>query len=137
VCSSDLLVFSFSGLKTAVRTAVEGLERPLPEQTVADVSYEVQEAIVDCLGHKLFAAARQKHAKAVYLAGGVAANSRLRERVAEEAVRRRLHFLSPDRAYCTDNAAMIAYAGYCHLQAGRSDSLALDSFPRAPLTSWR
>ncbi len=130
-------VFSFSGLKTAVRTAVDKLPRPLDEQTVADVSYEVQEAIVDCLGHKLFAAARKKHAKAVYLAGGVAANSRLRERVAEEAEIRKLHFQAPDRAYCTDNAAMIAYAGYCHFQAGRRDSLDLDSFPRGPLTSWR
>ncbi len=130
-------VFSFSGLKTAVRTVVDRLERPLSEQTVADVSYEVQEAIVDSLCTKLFAAARQRHVGAVYLAGGVSANGRLRERVAAEAKKRKLHFLAPERVYCTDNAAMIAYAGFCHLQAGRRDSLDLDSFPRGPITSWR
>ncbi len=130
-------LFSFSGLKTAVRTVVDRLPRPLDEQTVADVCYEVQEAIVDSLCEKLFVAARRKHVGAVYLAGGVAANGRLRERVAAEAQRRNLHFQAPERVYCTDNAAMIAYAGFCHLQAGRRDSLDLDSFPRGPVTSWR
>jgi len=130
-------VFSFSGLKTAVRTVVDKLPRPLAEQTVADVCYEVQEAIVDSLCEKLFAAARRKHVKAVYLAGGVAANGRLRERVAAEAQKRQLHFQAPESVYCTDNAAMIAYAGYCHFKAGRRDSLDLDSFPRGPVTSWR
>ena len=130
------IVFSFSGLKTAVRTAVDALPRPLAEQTVADVSYEVQEAIVDSLCAKLFTAARRRHVGAVYLAGGVAANGRLRERVAAEAQKLRLHFRPPEWAYCTDNAAMIAYAGYCRLRAGRRDSLDLDSFPRGPLTSW-
>ncbi len=130
-------VFSFSGLKTAVRTAVDRLPRPLSEQTVADVCYEVQEAIVDSLCQKLFAAARQRHVGAVYLAGGVSANGRLRERVAAEAGKRRLHFRAPEPVYCTDNAAMIAYAGFCHFQAGRRDSLDLDSFSRGPITSWR
>jgi N6-L-threonylcarbamoyladenine synthase len=130
-------VFSFSGLKTAVRVVVDDLPRPLSEQTVADVSYELQEAIVDSLCHRLFRAARRKHVPAVYLAGGVSANSRLRERVADEARRLNLHFLAPEPVYCTDNAAMIAYAGWCHFAAGRRDSLDLDSFPRKPLTSWR
>ncbi|MBK8165602.1 MAG: tRNA (adenosine(37)-N6)-threonylcarbamoyltransferase complex transferase subunit TsaD [bacterium] len=130
-------VFSFSGLKTAVRTAVEGLPQPLDEQTVADVCLEAQEAIVDVLCHRLFQAARRHHVRAVYLAGGVAANGRLRERVAAEASRRGLHFLPPERVYCTDNAAMIAYAGWCQLAAGRRDPLSLDSFARAPLPSWR
>lgn len=131
------LVFSFSGLKTAVRLAVEKLPQPLSHQDVCDVCYEVQEAIVDSLCHRLFKAARLKHVKAVYLAGGVAANSGLRERTAAEAKKRGLHFLPPERVYCTDNAAMIAYAGWCHLEAGRRDGLNLDSFPRGTLTSWR
>ena len=130
-------VFSFSGLKTAVREAVDALPRPLDDQLVADVCREAQEAIVDVLCHRLFQAARRQHARAVYLAGGVAANGRLRERVAEEAARRQLHFLPPERVWCTDNAAMIAYAGWCHLAAGRTDPLTLDSFARAPLASWR
>jgi len=131
------IVFSFSGLKTAVRVVVDELPRPLDEQTVADVSYEVQEAIVDSLCQRLFQAARRKHVPAVYLAGGVSANGRLRERVAAEAQKRNLHFLPPEPVYCTDNAAMIAYAGWCHFAAGRADGLDLDSFPRQPLTSWR
>ncbi len=127
------IVFSFSGLKTAVRVAVADLERPFAEQTVADVSYEVLEAIVDILCQRLFPAARQKHVMAVYLAGGVAANGRLRERVAAAAAERSLHFRPPERVYCTDNAAMIAYAGWCHLAAGRSRPLDLDSFARGVL----
>jgi len=73
----------------------------------------------------------------VYLAWGVAANGRLRERVAAEAARRQLHFLPPERVWCTDNAGMIAYAGWCHLAAGRTDPLTIDSFARGPLASWR
>jgi len=130
-------VFSFSGLKTAVRVAVQDIPRPFDDQMVADVSYEVQEAIVDSLTSRLFKAARRKHAPSVYLAGGVAANGRLRDRVAAEAREKGLHFRPPERVYCTDNAAMIAYAGWCHLAAGRRDGLDLDSFPRRPLSSWR
>ena len=131
------IVFSFSGLKTAVRVLVEDLPRPLADQDVADVCYELQEAIVDSLCQRLFQAAADKKAGAVYLAGGVAANGRLRERVAAEAKAKRLHFVPPQRVYCTDNAAMIAYAGWCQLAAGRRDSLDLDSFARGGLASWR
>jgi N6-L-threonylcarbamoyladenine synthase len=130
-------VFSFSGLKTAVRLACEDLPRPLADQDVADVAREVQEAIVDVLIQRLFQAARRRNVRAVYLAGGVAANGLLRERTADEAARRKLHFRPPERVYCTDNAAMIACAGWHHLQAGRRDGLDLDSFARAPLASWR
>ncbi len=137
LAADQRIVFSFSGLKTAVRTVVEELPRPLDDQTIADVCFEAQEAIVDVLCQRLFQAARLKRARAVYLAGGVAANGRLRERVAAEAAKRGLHFVAPERVYCTDNAAMIAYAGSCHLAAGRRDALSLDSFARAPLASWR
>jgi N6-L-threonylcarbamoyladenine synthase len=129
-------VFSFSGLKTAVRQCVEKLPQPLSEQEVADIAYEVQEAITDVLVHRLIQAAGTAQAEAVYLAGGVAANSRLRERTAAETTRLGLHFLPPETVYCTDNAAMIAYAGWCHLARGHKDDLSLDSFARAALTSW-
>ena len=130
-------LFSFSGLKTAVRLAVEKLSQPFGEQDIADVAYEVQEAITDVLVDRLFRAARERDVRAVYLAGGVAANRRLRQRTAVEAERWQLHFLPPDPEFCTDNAAMIAYAGWCHLQAGRQDDHRLDSFARGAITSWR
>jgi len=131
------LVFSFSGLKTAVRLEAEKLPRPYSDQDIADLSRGVQDAIIDVLCQRLFQAAKQHRVPAVYLAGGVAANQGLRQAVAAEAERRGLHFVPPERVYCTDNAAMIAYAGFCHLAAGRHDGLDLDSFARAPLTSWR
>jgi N6-L-threonylcarbamoyladenine synthase len=131
------LVFSFSGLKTAVRLEVEKLPRPFADRDIADLSRAVQDAIIDVLCHRLFQAAAMHRVPAVYLAGGVAANRGLRARVVAESERRSLHFVPPEPVYCTDNAAMIAYAGHCHLAAGRVDGLDLDSFARAPLASWR
>jgi N6-L-threonylcarbamoyladenine synthase len=130
------LVFSFSGLKTAVKLAVESLPVAPGEQDIADLCRGVQDAIVDVLCQRLFQAARANDVAAVYLAGGVAANGQLREAVAAGAARRGLHFVPPAPVYCTDNAAMIAYAGHLHLAAGRRDGLDLDSFARGPLQSW-
>jgi N6-L-threonylcarbamoyladenine synthase len=130
-------VFSFSGLKTAVRLAVAELPQPVPAQVRADLAWEVQEAITDVLIMRLFQVALSRGAHAVYLAGGVAANRRLRQRTGSEAARHGLHFVPPDSAFCTDNAAMIAYTGCCHLEAGRRDGYQLDSFARRSLSSWR
>ena len=130
------IVFSFSGLKTAVRLEVERLPRPFAAQDVADVCHALREAVIDVLTLRLFQAARDRGAAAVYLAGGVAANSLLRERTGEMASRQGYHFLPPDRSYCTDNAAMIARVGLARFQAGYRDGLDLDSFARRPLASW-
>lgn len=133
----ERLVFSFSGLKTAVRLAVAALPVPLAPQDVADVAREVQESIVEVLTARLLQAARAHRVRAVYLAGGVAANRRLRASVGAAAAAAGLHFLPPEPAYCTDNAAMIAYAGWCRLAAGQADGWDLDSFARGPVASWR
>lgn len=133
----ERLVFSFSGLKTAVRLAVAALPAPLAPQDVADVAREVQESIVEVLTARLLQAARARRVRAVYLAGGVAANRRLRASVGAAAAAAGLHFLPPEPAYCTDNAAMIAYAGWCRLAAGQADGWDLDSFARGPVASWR
>jgi N6-L-threonylcarbamoyladenine synthase len=127
--------FSFSGLKTAVRLLAESLGTLAPA-TVADIAASAQEAIVDVLALKSALAVERTGAGRLYLAGGVAANGRLRE-----AMRERLAPLGatvgwPPQRYCTDNAAMIACAARFHLEAGRRDGLDLNTFPRGTLLSW-
>lgn len=104
--------FSFSGLKTSLlyylKNAKNAGKAPLP---VADIAASYQEAIVEVLGKKLCRAARQYKVKAIAIVGGVAANSRLRDKLEEQAVAFGLALTLPPRALCTDNGAMIAAAG--------------------------
>jgi N6-L-threonylcarbamoyladenine synthase len=133
--------FSFSGLKTAVRHAVAALgqpgERP-GERDVADLAAAVQAAIADCLvdrtanaGH-LF---RERWPQGGHLvaAGGVAANGTVRARLTELAARQGLAFVAPPVPLCTDNAAMIAWAGLERLKLGMRDGLDFAPRPRWPL----
>jgi N6-L-threonylcarbamoyladenine synthase len=109
------LDFSFSGLKTAVATRVA---RGLPDdQARADLACEVQAAIVDVLVAKSCAAVRASGLDTLVVAGGVSANRRLRERLAVEQATRGLRVHFPEPALCTDNGAMIAFAGALRLQA--------------------
>jgi N6-L-threonylcarbamoyladenine synthase len=103
----DGLDFSFSGLKTAVVNHV----RKHPEVATADVAASFQEAVVDVLVAKARRAAGQRGVEAMGLAGGVAANSRLRERWLDACEEDGLRSYLPSRSMCTDNAAMIAAAG--------------------------
>ena len=105
--------FSFSGLKTSVITYV----RKNPDVQVADVAASFQEAVVDVLVRKARRAARDTGAKAICLAGGVAANSSLRERTLDACIEDGLRAYLPSRAMCTDNAAMIAAAGWWRLNS--------------------
>lgn len=107
------LDFSFSGMKTAVINYV----RRHPEAENADLAAGFQEAVVDVLVTKLLRAAEQTGARSAALGGGVAANSRLRERFAEAATVAGIEYLVPARAFCTDNAAMIAAAAHWRLAA--------------------
>ncbi|MFC2062951.1 tRNA (adenosine(37)-N6)-threonylcarbamoyltransferase complex transferase subunit TsaD [Chloroflexota bacterium] len=122
--------FSFSGLKTALLRLVESEQVSLspgrdgPNQYDAAASF--QEAVVDVLVTKTVAAAREHRVNQVLLAGGVASNSRLRSRLAEESP---LPVLVPDPILCTDNAAMIAACGYYRFQSGRVAGLELDVSP--------
>jgi N6-L-threonylcarbamoyladenine synthase len=104
--------FSFSGLKTAVITHV----RANPEISTADVAASFQQAVVDVLVEKARRAAKHERAQALCLAGGVAANSLLRERFLDACVADGLRPFVPSRAMCTDNAAMVAAAGWWRLQ---------------------
>ena len=121
--------FSFSGLKTSVITYV----RKHPELEVADVAASFQEAVVDVLVTKARAAAKETGAKAICLAGGVAANSSLRERTLDACIADGLHAYLPSRAMCTDNAAMIAAAGWHRLQSDGPTALDAGADPNLRL----
>jgi len=123
-------LFSFSGLKTAARTYLESLGRAPTEVELADTCASYQEAVCDVLVERALEAAARHGVGAVVVAGGVAANSRLRELATERAVRAGVSLHLTDRRYCTDNAAMIAGFGYHLFRKGELDPawLAHDAF---------
>lgn len=127
--------FSFSGLKTAVRLQVESLGEPM-DAIVGDVAASAQEAICEVLAEKSLLAARKTGVRRFYLAGGVAANGRLRELMNERLAPEGIELSWPAVRYCTDNAAMISCAAYYHVSAGRRDGLELNTFARGLLGSW-
>jgi len=121
----DSLEFSFSGVKTSVaRYVARQPARPAGQQ-VKDVCAAFQAAVVEAMVRKAVRAARMEGVGTVVLAGGVAANRGLRARMAEECARRGIALFVPPLASCTDNAAMIAYAGALRLAAGERDGLDL------------
>ena len=124
------LDFSFSGMKTSVINYV----RRHPDAGNADLAAGFQEAVVDVLVTKALRAARKIDARTVALGGGVAANSRLRERFAAEAERAGIEHLVPSRAFCTDNAAMIAAAAHWRLQADGPTTLDGGAHPTLQLS---
>jgi N6-L-threonylcarbamoyladenine synthase len=108
------LDFSFSGLKTAVLTASK--QNTLDEQTRADIAYAAQEAIVDVLATKAILALKQSGLKHLVVAGGVGANRTLRKQLDQAASKIGCRVFYPDLEFCTDNGAMIAFAGAMRLQ---------------------
>jgi len=114
------LEFSFSGIKTQVAALVQG-RAPLDDAARANVCAAFQRAVTGVLAKKLFAAAEAEGVLHVVLGGGVAANSELRRRVQEGAARRGMAAHVPPLASCTDNGAMIAYAGAVRLSRGERD----------------
>jgi len=117
--------FSFSGVKTAVVNHV----RKHPDVDVHDVAASFQEAVVDVLVDKARRAAREVGAEGLCLAGGVAANSRLRERLLDVCVADGYRAFLPSRALCTDNAAMVAAAGWWRLRADGPSGLDVGADP--------
>ena len=133
------LDFSFSGLKTAVRHLVAGFESTAlaPEQ-VADIAASFQAAVGDVLEDRCARALETFAAESgrpgpLVIAGGVAANQALRGRLSAVATRAGTSLVAPPPALCTDNAAMIAWAGIERLRLGRSDRLDFAPRPRWPL----
>ena len=145
----ETLDFSFSGLKTAVLNYVKtpphpplskggstgGVVSPLPTQypvLINDISASFQAAVVDVLVRKTEWAVKKTWIKRVVISGGVAANSELRKRMKEMGEERNAEIFMPSISLCTDNAAMIAAAGYRHLKAGQIAGLDLN--PKAYLS---
>lgn len=123
--------FSFSGVKTAVLRTVEALQaeaRPLP---IEDLAASFQAAVVDVLVEKTLQAAETYQVREIIVAGGVSANKRLRDKMLSES-KRPVHI--PPLSLCTDNAAMIAGAGYYHFTQDDFSSADFDVLPTWPLS---
>ncbi|NIC04596.1 tRNA (adenosine(37)-N6)-threonylcarbamoyltransferase complex transferase subunit TsaD [Billgrantia bachuensis] len=130
------LDFSFSGLKTHTLTTLRGLEQAgkLDDQARADVAHAFEEAVVDTLVIKCRRALDDTGLKRLVMAGGVSANTRLRERLAHEAEKRSAQVYYPRGRFCTDNGAMIALAGALRLLAGERDEVGrMQAVPRWPM----
>lgn len=123
--------FSFSGLKTAVLRTIKQLESEEKEVPVADMAASFQAAVVDVLLAKTLAAARQYQVKSIVVAGGVSANKALRTAFTGQG---EFPVHIPPLYLCTDNAAMIAAAGYFRYVNGHTDTLEMDVLPNWPLS---
>jgi N6-L-threonylcarbamoyladenine synthase len=132
------LDFSFSGLKTHTRNLIEkhrGDDVLPDQQTTYDICAGFQEAVVDTLTIKCKRALKQTNMKRLVIAGGVSANKRLRQKLEAELTQFDAQVFYARHEFCTDNGAMIAYAGCQRLLAGERSELSLSVTPRWPLQS--
>jgi N6-L-threonylcarbamoyladenine synthase len=132
------LDFSFSGLKTHTRNLIEkhrGSDVLPDQQTTYDICAGFQEAVVDTLTIKCKRALKQTNMKRLVIAGGVSANKRLRQKLEAELMQFDAQVFYARHEFCTDNGAMIAYAGCQRLLAGERSDLSLSVTPRWPLQS--
>lgn len=131
------LDFSFSGLKTFAANTLHQVmqeEGELTEQSKADIAYAFQEAVVDTLAIKCKRALKQTGLKRLVIAGGVSANRQLRQTLAELMQQFGGEVFYPQPQFCTDNGAMIAYAGFLRLKQGQQQDLAIEVRPRWSMT---
>lgn len=130
------LDFSFSGMKTAVHNLIKDTPNSDTDPVVrANIAASFQFAVIDTLVKKCIKALKNTGLKSLVIAGGVSANKQLRVSLENELTKigATVHYAPPE--LCTDNGAMIAYAGYCRLQAGQSDDLAVTCVPRWDMES--
>jgi len=126
------LDFSFSGLKTFALTTSQ--QNTLDKQTCADISRAFEDAVADTLAIKCKRALQQTGLSTLVVAGGVSANTRLRSTLNDMCSNLNAQVFYPRPEFCTDNGAMIAYAGYQRLLAGEHDPLRIKARPRWPLS---
>jgi len=130
--SHDSADFSFSGLKTALRTFLASPEGAAAK--VEDVAASFQEAIVDVLAGKALAAAKREGIPRLVLSGGVSANSRLRLLARERGAAEGVDVYLPSRSLCTDNAAMVALLGERRMSAGSRSGPELNAYAASRFT---
>ena len=126
------LNFSFSGLKTFVLNTINDLDH-LDQQDIADVACAFEDAVVDTIRIKCERAMEQTGLDSLVIAGGVSANQYLRKILGTMTNRSGYKLYYPETNLCTDNGAMIAYAGYQRLVAGQTETLEIKVRPRWPL----
>lgn len=129
----DSLDFSFSGLKTAVLNQVNQQKLKGGTVRVKDICASFQEAVAEVLVEKTIRATKKHNIDTVVIGGGVSSNDRLRELFTHRCKEEKLIFFAPDRQYCTDNAAMIALAGYHRFSHQGGLSLDQDVYSRSRL----
>lgn len=129
----DSCEFSFSGLKTAVLLYLREKGETFVRSSLEHICASFQEAVVDVLVAKAMLALAKHDCRKIALAGGVAANSRLREKLKQEVTEAGAELYCPSLPLCTDNAAMIASAGCMRIGRGQRSDLDLNAFPYLPL----
>lgn len=131
------LDFSFSGLKTFTLNTSNDLkvDDELSDKDRCDIAAAFEDAVVDTLAIKCRRALQQTGFKQLIIAGGVSANQRLRDRLEEMVKKERASLFYARPRFCTDNGAMIAYAGCQRLMAGQSSDLSIQCQPRWPMDS--
>jgi N6-L-threonylcarbamoyladenine synthase len=130
---ADTFDFSFSGIKTAVVNLLHTAAQKGEPIKNADVAAGFQKAVVDALCERSVRAAKAAGVSTLALAGGVSANAALRDALRARAEKEGLRFCVPEMRFCTDNAAMIACAGYYALRYGPPDPLSLNAYPSREL----
>jgi N6-L-threonylcarbamoyladenine synthase len=126
------LDFSFSGLKTFTLNTINASEKT--GQDLADIAAAFQNAVADTLSIKCKRALQQTGLKRLVVAGGVSANQQIRASLTEMAAKEHAQIYFPRLQFCTDNGAMIAYAGCQRLMAGQQQGLEIFARPRWPLS---
>ncbi len=127
----DTLDFSFSGLKTAV---IRFYKEQGNKHSMADIAASFQDAVVDMLVQTTLKAVEATGINRIAIAGGVAANSRLQQQMKEKSAKRGIEFSCPPPILCTDNAAMIACAGYYTIKSGKLIPKEIDTIASQPIS---